>query len=159
MGFLSIDEDSPKVRFPPPLVFFGFLLIGRAINDLFGLNPAIPLSVRVVLGGGAIVLGAGFIVAALLHFRKAGTDAEPWKRSSTLVAGGVYRFTRNPMYLGMALVCFGISVAADCLGGLLTLPLSIIAIQTQVIAREEAYLSARFGGPYREYCARVRRWI
>jgi len=159
MGFFTRDADSAGVTFPPPLVFVGFLLIGRAINDGLGLNPAIPLGVRIVLGGGAILLGCGVIVVALLRFRKAGTDPEPWKRDTAFVAQGIYRFTRNPMYLGMAIASFGISVAANCLGGMLTLPLSIIAIQTQVIRREEAHLARTFGQPYLDYCSHVRRWI
>ncbi|RVQ65471.1 isoprenylcysteine carboxylmethyltransferase family protein [Croceicoccus ponticola] len=159
MAFLTRDSDSPNVGFPPPLVFVGFLLIGCAIDDLFGLNPAISNSVRVVLGGGAILIGCAFVLGALLRFRKAGNNPEPWKRDTAFVAEGVYRITRNPMYLGMVIASFGIAVAANCLGGLLTLPLSIVAIHTQVIRREESYLSATFGDEYREYCRHVRRWI
>jgi len=159
MSFFSRDEDSADVRFPPPLVFVGFLLIGRVINDALGLNPAIPGWLRIALGGGAIAVGCAVILAALLRFRKAGNNPEPWKRDTQFVARGIYRVTRNPMYLGMAIASFGISVAADCLGGLLTLPLSIIVIHTQVIRREEVYLRKTFGEPYREYCGRVRRWI
>lgn len=159
MSIFGVDEDSAQVRFPPPLVFFGFLLIGRVINDLFGLNPAIPTAVRWILGGGAIAAGAVVIVLALLRFRRSGNDPEPWKADTVFVADGIYRLTRNPMYLGMALVCFGVSVAMNCLGGLLTLPLSIISVQVFVIRREEAHLSRRFGKIYEEYRRRVRRWI
>lgn len=159
MSFFTRDKDSANVRFPPPLVFVGFLLLGRVINDGLGLNPAIPNAVRWVLGGGTILVGCAVIVAALLRFREAGNDPEPWKRDTRFVAQGIYRMTRNPMYLGMAVASFGISVAANCLGGLLTLPLSIIAIQTQVIRREEAYLAQTFGEIYLDYCRNVRRWI
>lgn len=159
MGLFSSDSDSPGVRFPPPLVFIGFLLIGGVIDDRFALNPAIPGAVRIILGGGAIVIGCAFITAALIRFRKSGTKPEPWKRDDVFIAEGIYRLSRNPMYLGMAVASFGIAVAVDCLGGLLTLPLSMIAIQMLVIRREETYLAARFGDPYRDYCRHVRRWI
>lgn len=124
MSIFSVDKDSAQVRFPPPLVFFGFLLIGWVINDWFGLNPAIPDIVRWVLGGGAIIAGLVVIALALLRFRRSGNNPEPWKTDTVFVAEGIYRVTRNPMYLGMALVFFGISVAANCLGGLLMLPLA-----------------------------------
>lgn len=159
MSIFGVDKDSAQVRFPPPLVFLGFLLIGRVINELFRLNPAIPTSVRWVLGGGAIVAGLAVIALALLRFRRSGNNPEPWKEDKVFVAEGIYRITRNPMYLGMALVCFGISVAVNCLGGLLTLPLSIASIQLFVIRREEAHLARRFGPTYEEYRSRVRRWI
>lgn len=159
MSIFSVDKESAQVRFPPPLVFFGFLLIGRVINDWFGLNPAIPDIVRWVLGGGAILAGLVVIALALLRFRRSGNNPEPWKTDTVFVAEGIYRVTRNPMYLGMALVFFGISVAANCLGGLLMLPLALISIQLFVIRREEAWLSQRFGDTYEEYRRRVRRWI
>ncbi len=159
MSIFSVDKDSAQVRFPPPLVFFGFLLIGWVINDWFGLNPAIPDIVRWVLGGGAILAGLVVIALALLRFRRSGNNPEPWKTDAVFVAEGIYRVTRNPMYLGMALVFFGISVAANCLGGLLMLPLALISIQLFVIRSEESWLSQRFGDTYEEYRRRVRRWI
>lgn len=159
MRLIKPESDSAKVTFPPPLVFVGFLLIGCAIDTVFGLRPAIPDGVRLWLGGGAILAGIAIVAAALVRFRKAGNDPEPWRHDAVFVAEGIYRFTRNPMYLGLTLASFGIAVAADCLGALLTLPLSVLVIRTQVIAREEAHLAVRFGDTYRDYCRRVRRWL
>ena len=153
------EADSAQVRFPPPFVYVGFLLIGLVIDRVFALNPAIPGDLRLWLGGAAIAAGLATMLAGLLAFRKAGNNVEPWRAASGIVATGVYRYTRNPMYLGLALGMFGLAVAANSLGGLITLPLSIIVIRTQVIAREEAYLAAKFGESYRDYCRHVRRWI
>ena len=76
-----------------------------------------------------------------------------------LVTNGVYRFTRNPMYLGMATVCFGISLFLLSMpAGILTC-LSIAIIDRAVIPREEAYLFRQFGDTYRDYQANVRRWL
>jgi len=152
-------DDSAGVRFPPPLVYIGSLLIGFVIDRALALHPAIPGAVRLWLGGAAIVAGLVICIAGLRSFRKAGTKPEPWLPTSTIVATGIYRRTRNPMYLGMALASFGIAIAAGSLGALLTLPLSILAIRTQVIAREERYLTDKFGSDYTEYCRHVRRWI
>ncbi|MFP3374627.1 methyltransferase family protein, partial [Pseudomonas sp. SIMBA_068] len=77
---------------------------------------------------------------------------------TTLMATtGPYRWTRNPMYLGMALVYAGIAVGFDGAIALALLPLVLIVIQKQVIAREERYLESKFGDDYRRYKAEVRR--
>jgi len=153
------DPESANVRFPPPLVYAGFLLSGLLLDRVLGLYAAMPGSVRWGLGGTATVAGLAFVIAALMRFRLAGNNPEPWRPDTALVGEGIYRFTRNPMYLGMAIGTFGIAVMADSMGALLTLPLAVLAIRTQVIAREEAYLAARFGKPYLDYCRRVRRWL
>ena len=150
--------ETSEVRFPPPLIFAGLLLAGLAADDLLGLNPAIPGVLRGV-GIGIALLGAGLIAAALLQFRKAANDPEPWKPDAAFVAQGLYRFSRNPMYLGMALLHLGIALALDSLGALLTWPVAAVLIDRLVIAREERHLARRFGLEYQEYLSHVRRWL
>ena len=108
-----------------------------------------------------VVLAAGLIIGLLAAglFRRAGTDVKPWRSSTALVTDGPYRWTRNPMYLGMCLVYVGLAIAADSLAALLLLIPVLIIIQTQVIAREERYLEGKFGDEFRAYTARVRRWL
>lgn len=154
------SPDSAGIRFPPPLVFLGLLLLGFAAERLtgplgFGLGRTLPA----VAGTALIIAGIGLIAAAAGLFRRAGTRPEPWQPSTAIVTGGVYRFTRNPMYLGMALVHAGLALAFDGPLALATLPLAVLVIQTQIIAREERYLEARFGDHYRDYKSRVRRWL
>ena len=72
---------------------------------------------------------------------------------------GVYRYSRNPIYLGMALAQGGLAIAGGSLAALATLGLSLLAIRTYVIAREERYLEGKFGKVYSDYKQRVRRWI
>ena len=150
--------ETSEVRFPPPLIFAGLLLAGLAADDLLGLNPAIPGVLRGV-GIGIALLGAGLIAAALLQFRKAANDPEPWKPDAAFVAQGLSRFSRNPMYLGMALLHLGIALAIDSLGALLTWPVAAVLIDRLVIAREERHLARRFGPEYQEYLSHVRRWL
>ena len=76
-----------------------------------------------------------------------------------LVSTGPYAYTRNPMYLGMALIYAGLAIGFDGPIAFALLPFVLIAIQTQVIAREERYLEAKFGDDYRRYKAEVRRWL
>jgi protein-S-isoprenylcysteine O-methyltransferase Ste14 len=157
---MAIDQNSAKVRFPPPFVYIGFLLIGLVIDRLAGLGgTGASLTLRLWLAAAAIAPGVALVVAAMGGFSKAKTPPEPWREVTALVTGGVYAFTRNPMYLGMAAIYIGLALAADSLGALALMPITIIAIQTQVIAREEAYMAQRFGAAYRDYRSRVRRWL
>ena len=157
---MKIEENSAKVSFPPPLVYIGFLLIGLAIDRCAALNGlALPLTLRLLLAAAAIGPGIALILGAMGVFRTAGTPPEPWREVTAIVTTGVYRFTRNPMYLGMAGIYLGLALATDSLAALLLMPVVLFAIQTQVIAREEAYMVMRFGAPYEDYCAHVRRWL
>jgi len=83
----------------------------------------------------------------------------PTKPSSALVTSGIYRWTRNPMYLGMSLILGGIGLAAGSLWFLIALPIAMIAVTKLAIEREERYLAQLFGQPYLDYKARVRRWL
>ena len=157
---MKSDDNSAKVTFPPPLVFIGFLLAGLVIDDIAGLDGfGLPLSLRLLLAAAMIGPGIALIFSALGGFRRAGTPPEPWREVTAFVASGVYRFTRNPMYLGMAAISLGLTVALESTAALLLLPIAIIAIRTQVIARKEAYMQQAFGTPYSDYCKRVRRWL
>jgi protein-S-isoprenylcysteine O-methyltransferase Ste14 len=145
---------------PPPLLYLGALLIGLGLDRLLGL-PGLPLEapLRLLLAAGLGVAALAVALPALLGFRRAGTHVEPWKPSGVLVVEGPYRFTRNPMYLGMTLLYLGVAAAAGGLATLLLLAPLLVLVRYGVIGREERYLEARFGQPYRDYKARVRRWI
>ena len=146
------------VKFPPPLVYLGGLLAGwllggvqplRAFDDAWA-DPACLV---------AMIAGATLVASALGLFRRAGTDPLPMRPTTALVLSGPYRFTRNPMYLGMALIYLGFALLFDLTWALLLLPLVLLVIRTQVNAREERYLEAKFGEEYRAYRRRVRRWL
>lgn len=158
---MQIDQDSARVSFPPPLAFLGALLLGLALDDWTG-DSGIPLignDLRDFAGWLAIVLGAGTMLSAVSLFRRIGTAAPPWKTTSAIVTDGVYRWTRNPMYLGMATIHGGVALVADSLIALILWAPVVLVIQRKVIEREEAYLEGKFGQPYLAYKASVRRWI
>lgn len=151
-------EDSAGVSFPPPLVFLGGLFIGVILQFIFSL-PFLPWKLAMFTGLPVIALGIGLILWAGLLFIRAGTALPPWETATTVVIKGPYRFTRNPMYLGMALIHAGLGLCFSSLWILLMLIPVLWWIRTRVITSEEAYMEAKFGQPYRDYCARVRRWI
>lgn len=152
--------DAPQVRFPPPFVFLGFLLLGLLFERLLAL-PGLGLGwpLRAGLGGALVVGGIAPAAVAFGLFRRSGENPEPWTPSQTIVDTGIYARTRNPMYLGMALAYLGLAVIADSLVALVLLPVVVAIIQVGVIAKEEAYLERRFGAPYADYRRRVRRWL
>lgn len=147
-------EDNPRVFVPPPLIFGGLLIFGLSV-DRAPVAFGGPQAIAVAFG----LVGLGLIVAALGLFRTSGTRAEPWRPATVLVSGGIYRFTRNPMYLGMATACLAIALFFLSLTASLLTLVAIAIIDRTVIAREETYLGRRFGADYVAYCRRVRRWL
>ena len=149
--------DTPAVIAPPPVIFLlgllgGWTLQHFAPRSLVPRGMAIPLAV-ILLAAGAV----GF--AGILAFRRAGTSPNPYQASARLVTRGPYRFTRNPMYLGFTLIYLAITVWINSVWPLLILPVVLLVMHYGVVRREEAYLERRFGREYREYRARVRRWL
>lgn len=156
----SSSSETAGVVAPPPLLYLGALAIGLGLDRLLAL-PGLPLApeLRLLLAGALGVAALSLGLSAIRGFRRAGTHVEPWKPSGALVVEGPYRFTRNPMYLGLALIYLGIALAADGLATLLLLAPLLVVVRYGVIGREERYLEARFGQSYRDYRTRVRRWI
>ena len=147
-------QDNPHVVVPPPLIFGGLLLLG------LGFDRASPsLSLPSIIGAVLMCLGTTVIVMALGLFRDNKTRPEPWQPASTLVIAGIYKWTRNPMYLGMAVFSLGMALLFESIPATLLVLLAIAVIDRLVITREEAYLLRRFGDDYRAYRSRVRRWL
>jgi len=152
-------DGSPGVRFPPPLIHLGAILTGAALG--VPLPQQAPWPPR---GGG--VLGVLFVVAALLlnisgfmALRRAGTTIRPDRGATALVTGGPYRFSRNPLYISLALMHAGVSIWARSVWALVMLVPALILVDRFVIRREERHLQEVFGGAYRDYRRRTRRWL
>jgi protein-S-isoprenylcysteine O-methyltransferase Ste14 len=150
--------DVYRVIAPPPLLFAAGLAVGILLDGLLtdsDLAGAAPLVVGALLVAAGVALQVGF----LRMFQRSRTAILPGREASALVTSGLYRVSRNPGYLGMALAAAGIAILLDAPWALLTVVLTILVVDRGVIAREERYLTERFGDEYRAYCARVRRWI
>lgn len=158
---MSRADDSPRILFPPPLVYVllagaGFALDLAAPWRLAGGGAARTLAVA---GGVVLAAGIAFDFVSVALFLRAGTSPIPRRPASRIVATGPYRFTRNPMYLGMTLTVAGVGLLTNVGWILLAGLAAALVIDRAVIPREEAYLERRFGAAYVDYRRRVRRWL
>ena len=151
-------KDNPGVIAPPPLIYLGGLAIGFALEALLPGGP-LPDAVRWIGGGLALLAGLALQTFFITAFSRVGTAVEPWKPTTAIVTSGPYRLTRNPAYVGMALIYVGIAVLADAPWALVPLPVVLALVDRGVIAREERYLERKFGEEYLGYKRRVRRWV
>jgi protein-S-isoprenylcysteine O-methyltransferase Ste14 len=148
------------VTLPPPLIYLGVLCLALALDWLIaGPGFGMPPLPRLLLGGILVLVGLALVLSAGYRFHIAGTPAPPWKPVTAFVTNGIYRYTRNPMYLGMAIVYAGLAVCADSVIALVALVAVIVIIRYQVIGREERYMEAKFGEEYRMFKRQVRRWL
>jgi protein-S-isoprenylcysteine O-methyltransferase Ste14 len=150
--------DHSGVAFPPPFLYAIPLAAGLLLHWA---HPIVlmPRGAAVPLGVLLVALGLALVGFAMGSFFRARTSPIPIKPTTAIVETGPYRFTRNPMYLGLAALYLGVTLWVDSLWPVLFLPVALFAVQRFVIAREELYLEAKFGEQYRGYKARVRRWL
>jgi protein-S-isoprenylcysteine O-methyltransferase Ste14 len=154
-------RDNAGVIAPPPLLALGAVLIGLLLDWMFPayvLTVLLDLAERVVIGVLLMAAGLGLAIPAVLTFRSARTHVEPWKPSLVLVTGGIFRWLRNPMYVGLTVFVAGLAVAlASDWMLVLTVALALV-LHIGVVQREERYLEAKFGETYRRYKAAVSRY-
>lgn len=152
-------EGGANVRFPPPAFYVVFILLGAGLRYVAALPVPGPRSVSLVAGVAIIVAGLWLIVAALKLFRRSGQEPTPWKPTPELVLSGPYRFTRNPMYLGLTCIQVGLGLAVTNLWITLLAPFSLLAVHFLAVVPEERYLTEKFGESYRSYLTKVRRYL
>jgi protein-S-isoprenylcysteine O-methyltransferase Ste14 len=151
------QADAPKVRIFPPLVYLAGLAVGHVVNRWLPVD-ALPVGAAWIAGAILFVAGLGLIASAMVNFARSGTTIRPDRASTSLVIAGPYKFTRNPMYVGMAIAYLGLAIADRSLASLILLPVVLLVIRRAVITHEEAFLERRFGSAYTDYKTRVRRW-
>jgi protein-S-isoprenylcysteine O-methyltransferase Ste14 len=148
--------DKPK-RLLPPVYFLAAILSMAALHILFPIKRILP---SLYLGSGLLILlGIVVISWAVRLFVKAGTAIKPFEESTKMIVAGPYRWSRNPIYLGLAIILFGIGLALGTLTPFAIVPLFVWLIQKNFIAHEEAMLDKSFGAAYAEYKKRIRRWL
>lgn len=157
----SSSDHGPGIPFPPPLLLVVGFAFGLGIHQLLpveilrgGRNVPADVLTWCLFGSGALVL-----FWAMVTFLKARTAIIPYRPASQLVAGGPFRYSRNPMYVGFTAMYLALSIWVDSIWPLVMLPLSLWVLWKAVIRKEETYLASAFGEEYDSYRRRVRRWL
>ena len=147
-----------KRKIIPPIYLFLALALMWLLQRFFPVHQYIDRPFAYV---GVIPVLFGIAMAAISAgmFVKVDTGLEPFDEATTLVTGGFYRITRNPMYMGMFLMLFGVALLLGSLSTLLPLILFVLVIRNNFVLGEERFLEAVFGQSYLDYKSEVRRWI
>ena len=142
----------------PPLWFFIAIAVQVSSHRFVpvGRDLAVPWNWT---GALFVVLGIAFAVAANRQFMRAGTPVRPFEPMTAIVTGGIFAYTRNPMYLGMTAVLAGIALLLGSLAPLVVVPLFVLFITFGFIRHEERVMEEAFGDEYVSYKRRVRRWL
>ncbi len=148
-----MSGDRPDVIAPPPLIFAAAFAIGYLCRNLM---PRIgsPVAGAAIAAAGVLILGFAFS-----RMLRAGTHIDPYKPATALVTSGIYRFSRNPIYVATTLLYIAAALSFRVLPALILLPAALVILYFGIIRREERYLGSKFGDDYRAYRSRVRRWI
>jgi protein-S-isoprenylcysteine O-methyltransferase Ste14 len=153
------NRDRPNVIPWPPILYVVVPLLGYVLHRLWPLHPIIPEPPARMIGWLFLLAGLSFGVAGIVRFRRLGTAIEPTSPASVLATGGIYAWTRNPMYLGAVLALLGVAIAAEWTWLVVLSLILPFALWHLAIKREEAHLARTFGAAYDAYRGRVRRWL
>ena len=159
MSQAGSGESGANVRLPPPAIYVAFILLGAGLRYAAALTLPGPRFISLAAGLAIIVAGFWLIADAIKLFRRTGQEPAPWKPSPELVLNGAYRFTRNPMYLGLTCIQAGLGLALNNLWIALLAPFSLLAVHFLAVVPEEKYLTEKFGESYRSYLTKVRRYL
>ena len=158
----DLDLSERPNRLPwPPMIYTGAFALAWLLQEIApikavdALLAAIPMSIGLLAAG----LGFGLDLAAMRELARSRTAIMPNAGATVLVSGGVFAFTRNPIYLGNTIMLAGFAIALRWGWLAIAAPLTMVAVTRLAIVREEAHLALRFGEDWRAYAARVRRWL
>jgi protein-S-isoprenylcysteine O-methyltransferase Ste14 len=156
---MSDTADTANVMVRPPIAWALAVLVALALQWLMPL-PFMPAAAPAGWVGGAVfAIALALFAWAIATLIRAGSNVPTSMPSTTIVDAGPYRFSRNPIYLGMFVGLIGLAIAFDSLWLLVALMPFALVIRHGVVAREETYLERKFGDVYRRYRSRVRRWL
>jgi protein-S-isoprenylcysteine O-methyltransferase Ste14 len=156
---MDAAADNAQTIIRPPLAWALAVVAGLTLDALVPLRFLPARSPAAWLGAIVFVLALALFGWAIVTITRAGSNVPGNRPTTTIVEGGPYRITRNPIYLGMFLGLIGLAIAFDNPWLLMMLVPFWLVIRYGVVAREEAYLERKFGDVYRSYRSRVRRWL
>ena len=152
-------ERGANVHIPPPLVFIGFIILGALLQ--YTIAPIrFPGDAWIrIIGVVVVVAGLALIFSALAAFKRTGQDPKPWTSSPELIVQGPYRWTRNPMYVGLTCILVGLGLALNNIWFVLLAAVALLVVHFIAVLPEEKYLNEKFGRSYADYRTKVRRYI
>ena len=154
----QIIMNTSIPRIPPPIYFLlglvamilfsSFVPMGRWLHF-----PLRYIGIIIIVPGFSLSLGSG------MFFRKSGTNPRPGTRATLIVTKGPFKYTRNPMYLGLITMLIGTSILLGTFSPLIVIPIIFLILHTQFVLREEKWMTEWFGNPYLEYKKKTPRWF
>lgn len=155
---MATSTDNPGVAARPPLLYGGaFVLV--VVFHWFWPMPIFGHAVALWPGFVLVVLGVGIAAWGRRTMQAAGTNVNPALPTIAIVASGPFRFSRNPLYLALTLLYFGLTLAFNTWWGIVVLIPLLIIMHRGVVLREERYLEQKFDAIYRQYRSKVRRYL
>jgi protein-S-isoprenylcysteine O-methyltransferase Ste14 len=154
----STPPDTAQVIVLPPLVYGAAFIMGLLLHLVFPLH-ILPTTLARGIGVVCVLVSLPLALATLRVLSRAHTPVDPMKPTTALVTAGPFRYSRNPIYLALTLLYLGVAFLVNALWILLLVVPVLLVIRYGVIAREEAYLTRKFGDVYHQYTAQVRRWL
>lgn len=155
---MSEKKDHASVKIHPPILTGLHILAAWALGRVIILPFELPSILRII---GLGLAGIGFLLGLLAFtaFVKARTTLDPHGSVKAIVSTGIYRFSRNPIYLAFAIMLIGFPLAIGSIWGIPLVPVLVLSMNKLVIEHEEAYLEKKFGQAYTGYKSRVKRWL
>ncbi len=156
-----MTEQGPRpsilVIIPPPIWALAFILLGWGAGAVMGFDASLK---HATIGIVVLIIGIAIAGSGRFAFARAGTEVIPVsKKNSVLVVSGPFKFTRNPMYLGMLVAMTGLAIVIGTVSVLVSVIVYFLFVNFISIPYEEAKMERQFGDDYRAYKRRVRRWI
>jgi protein-S-isoprenylcysteine O-methyltransferase Ste14 len=155
---MKIDQDSAKIRIPPPLILLFCVAVGWGVNQLYPF-PISSWGQMSVVGYLTIFLGLSTILYAKALFKKFETNIKPWKTTSKIIKSSLYSYSRNPIYICFCVIGIGFALVLNSVWVILLVIVYALILTEWVIKKEENYLQKKFGTEYTDYKSQVRRWI
>jgi protein-S-isoprenylcysteine O-methyltransferase Ste14 len=159
---MTSRDRGPGVRFPPPTLFVAGFALAWALHRWllpFEIDDDGAGTIQTLVGAAGMAAGLILMAWGIITFVRHRTAILPHSPARTLVEAGPYRFTRNPMYVGLTLAYVGLSIVLNLVWPIVVLPLVLAALVRFVVRREERHLTEKFGDAYADYRRRVRRWV
>ena len=157
---MESKKDSPGVYIPPPLVYVLIFLIALFMQKKVSIDDSLfHLQIAKIVGILLLVISLFFLITSLRKFSQSKNTLILIKPAASLQTNGIYNISRNPMYVGLAIVYLGVSCFIGNWWNVILFPILLLILQEYIINPEEKYLYRRFGQEYLDYKSKVRRWL